>query len=399
MMKGRYLLRNLAVGVAIGASSLNANAVPGFAAGFAAGCATCAGTASGAFAAIQASLTISEQLIGRFINEGIYSTPAPIGFPMLQAQIQASSAKTASSIVGEITRSTKRLRQAMITAASQKVAVQSTVGSVKPTTTTGDSRGGCQSLAYGVVTNLQPRSSLGWGYQYVTTGRFENANGESIGDTVQPPTFVPSDEDGMRAQMANTSTVAAQVANRDFQALRQVAESNRQQSVSVPEILDPSILFNEESKTLSLEPGENGISEDQIADYLIQYLNVDAPTHADALAVSATTPAQQRQAAQSQIHDMEFGLAMKAMDEHIKFRRPRSQATEADIFLANAMGSPVPEVTSHEDFWNNLTHYRQRDSLWLAQTVVDDQYALAQQVQMEAEALSCLLYTSPSPRD
>ncbi|ARM86212.1 hypothetical protein [Marinobacter salarius] len=387
-MRVRHTLCALAVGVAVSSAPTTVQASPGFAAGFAAGCATCAGAASGAFGAINASLTISEQMIGRFLNEGIYATPAPIGFPMLQAQIQASSAKTSSGIVGQIGRTTKSLRSALITATSQKVAVEGTIDSQKPTTLSADSNGGCQSLSYGAVTNIEPRSSLGWGYQYVTTGKFETENGERVGDSVNPPTSVPTDADGMKAQMSSTAVIASQVTNSDFQALKAGAGSAGQSDATVPEILDPSILFNDKSRTLSIEPDEYGISDDQRADYLIQYLNVDAPTHADALATSAVTPAQQNQAAKSQIHDMKFGIAMKAMDDHLKFRRARSQATDADIFLANAMGQSVPDVTSNEDFWHRLTHYRQRDSQWLTQTAVDDEYALAQQVQMEAEALA-----------
>ena len=384
----RFPVRSLAAGIAIAIAPLSGQATPGFAAGFAAGCGVCAGAAGGAFGVIQSALTLSEQAIGRAINEGIYTTPIPVGFPMLQAQIQTSVGKSSSLIVGQIERTTKNLVASMVGSASANVGVEQTVNTKKATNATADAHGGCQSLAYGTVSSLEPRSSLGWGYQYVTTGQFVSDSGELIGDAISPPDSVPTDADGIQAQMMGTAARAAQVANQDFLQLRQLAAQNGNPDATIPEILNPSVLISDEKLTLSIQPDEYGLSDDQRADYLIQYLMVDAPTHGDALAKAATTPAELRQATQAQLDDMEFGMAMKALDDHIRFRRARSQATDVDQFLAEAMGEPVPEVTSNENFWYNLAHYRQRDAIWLSQVAVDDAYALAQQVQMEAEHLA-----------
>jgi len=378
----------------------NANAAAGFAAGYAAGfpagfqaaCETCSAATQGAFSVIRASIMLSEQAIGMTINDGPYYKPIPIGFPMLQTQINASSADSTQRIVSAIEGATRTLSDIITQqpAISQAIEEDQKMPGPQEMTDKLDSQGGCQSLQYGRVLEKIPRSSLGWGYQYVTRGSYQDDDGQNIGNSVSPPSEPPEDSVGVEVMMADVKTRASQVTSQEFNTLQARAQQAGADDLSIGAILDPSFLYATDKRTLEFDGSgdEHGISDDERADYLIQYLTADAPTHADALAASATTPVALNAAVDGQIHNMEFGMAMAALDELIKLRRPRSGATGPDVFLAEAMGEEAPATSSQDEFWYRISHYRQRDLQWMGRTMIDDDYALAQQVQMEAEHLA-----------
>ena len=393
MRKGKL---SLAVGafVALAGGSGMSQASPGYAAGYATGmnvaCNMCAGAAESAFATIRGALMLSEQAIGRAINDGPYYTPVPIGFPALQTQINVSSASATESIVTAITNST----QGLIEIIGQQPAIRKAIEEdikrpdLPELEMHLDSRGGCQSLQYGRVMELNPRSSLGWGYQYVTQGRFEDRSGEGVGNSIEPPASLPTDSEGLTVAITDINTRARQSTNREFEGLRERAEATGAAEPRIADVLDPSILYNADHRTLGLEPDDFGLSDDERADYLIQYLMVDAPTHADALAASAATPAALNAAVDGQIHNMEFSMAMASLDDIIELRRARSGTTGPDAFLAEAMGEEAPEASSQDDFWYRISHYRQQDLQWTGRVLIDSNYATAQQVQMESEHLA-----------
>src|SRR5680860_485618 len=387
----------LSVAVALAATltaiPTGAHAVAGYAAGFKTGfeiaCTTCAGAVESAFGAIRSSIMISEQAIGRALNEGPYYTPIPVGFPALQTQINASSADKTQKIVKAITDSTNAITDTIVQQVSIRKAVEEDLKRPQAPDFQAslDASGGCQSLQYGRVMDFEPRSSLGWGYQYVTKGSFTDENGEGVGSSVAPPTTAPTDRESVARTYFDINTRAKQVAHADFVGLTNRAQDAGVANPVMGKILDPSILYRADSRTLDVEPDEYGMNDDERADYLMQYLMADAPTHADALARTAVTPAGLNAAVDSQIHNMEYSMAMTALDDIIKLRRPRSAATAPDEYLADAMGIAPSEITSTDDFWYRITHYRQRDTQWMSRTMVDENYAV------------CLLYTSPSPRD
>ncbi|OLF81990.1 hypothetical protein AWH63_10650 [Marinobacter sp. C18] len=392
-MRRARLTSAVALAVAVSASPQGAQAAAGYAAGFKTGfelaCSTCAGAVESAFSAIRASITISEQAIGRAINDGPYYTPAPIGFPALQTQINVSSADKTQKILQAITATTNKISDSITEQVAVRKAVQEDQKRQQIPALQGtlDSHGGCQSLQYGRVMDYEPRSSLGWGYQYVTSGKFVDEDGEGVGNSVAPPSASPTDAESVSATISDINTRAKQVTNSEFQGLKERAEAEGIQNPVMGNILDPSILYRSDKRTFSIEPDDHGMTDDERADYLIQYLMADSPTHADTLSRIASTPAALNAAVDSQIHNMEFGMSMAAVDNIIRLRRPRGSAAP-DEFLADAMGIAAPETTSTDDFWHGITHYRQQDTQWMARTMIDDNYALAQQVQMEAEHLA-----------
>ena len=394
MMRKSRLSIAIALTATLSAVPATAHAAAGYAAGFKSGfevaCSTCAGAIESAFGAIRIALTISEQAIGRAINDGPYYTPAPIGFPALQTQINVSSADATQKIVTALTNSTNTITDTII----QQVSVRKAVAEdqarpqIPALHEALDSSGGCQSLQYGRVMDYEPRSSLGWGYQYVTTGSFTSANGQAIGESVGPPTNSPTSVESVAKTITDINTRAKQIANSDFEKLKKRARSAGTANPVVGQLLDPSLLYRGDKRTFSIEPDETGMTEDERADYLIQYLMADAPTHADTLSAIASTPAGLNAAVDGQIHNMEYSMAMTALDDIIRLRRPRSGATQPDEYLASAMGVAPTETTSTDEFWYRISHYRQRDLQWLGRVMLDTNYATAQQVQMEAEHLA-----------
>lgn len=364
----------------------------GYATGFQVGCDTCSTSMETAFSTIRTAINLSEQAIGAAINEGTYMTPAPVGFPMLQSQINGTSADTTHRIVTAIEGATRTLSDTITRQPAIRQAIKEDQRIPGPPEVEEklDAQGGCQSMQYGRVLEKVPRSSLGWGYQYVIRGSYQTEDGESVGESVAPPSEPPEDSEGVEVMLADVNARADQATNRELTTLRSRAVEAGVGNPTIGGILDPSFLYAADKRTLEHDGSKDayGISDDERADYLIQYLTVDAPTHADSLGASASTPAELNAAVDGQIHNMEFAMSMAALDDIIKLRRPRSGTTGPDAFLAEAMGEEAPETSSQDDFWYRITHYRQRDLQWMGRTMVDDDYALAQQVQMEAEHLA-----------
>lgn len=375
--------------VSAGMAPGESNAAVGFAAGYKAGtaftCTICESGINTGFGLVNQSIVASEIAIGGAINDGPFYKPMPLGFPALKTAIDLGFQSISNAITNGFTTTANKLIADIHNAEALRVANEGRIDT-SPIVSAND-EGGCRSLQYGQVMELKPRSSLGWGYQYVTTGKQVAANGEPVGETVSAPT-PPTDAEGMAAMMADTRMRAAQVMNKEFNQLRERARQAGKTDPVIPDILNPAILHHSSYRTFSLKPDSYGISDDERADYLIQYLTADAPTYAEAAAVSASTPAQLQYAVDGEIHNLQFALSMAVLDEQIKLRRPRSTTTDVDAFLAEAMGDEVDETSSYDEFIYRLTHYRQRDPAWITRMVIDHDYALAQQVQMEAEQLA-----------
>lgn len=375
--------------VSVGLIADDSYAAAGFAAGFKAGtavtCTMCeAGTAS-AFQIVNSAIIASEMSIGASINDGVFYKPIPMGFPALKTAIDLSSQSLVNTVESSFTAVSNKLTSDIHAAEALRVANRNRIAA-SPIVSAND-EGGCRSLQYGQILEMEPRSSVGWGYQYVTTGKQVASSGEPVGETVAAPT-PPTDAEGMAVMMTDTRMRAAQVMNKDFNQLRERAEQAGKVDPVIPDILNPAILHHSSYRTFDVEPDSYGMSDDERADYLIQYLTADAPTHAEAIATSASTPAQIQYAVDGEINNLQFALSMAVLDEQIKLRRPRSATTDVDTFLAEAMGDEVDDTSSRDDFFYRLTHYRQRDPAWIGRTVIDHDYALAQQVQMEAEQLA-----------
>lgn len=385
----RKTLLSVSIATALSVASGSATAAAGFSAGFRTGCTVCAGAMDGAFGVIRLSITLSEQVIGRVINDGPYYSPIPIGFPMLQTQINGSMADSTQKITTTITNMTNDLINVMDRVAEEREAISQNIKAGVPAIQeASDARGGCQSLEYGRIVNSKPRSSLGWGYQYVTRGSFESEDGESVGSRVSPPTTEMTDDQAIEVALVDIGGRAKQTMNRDFNALKARSAAAGQPGASTGRILNPSILYSAETRTLDMAPDEYGVSDDERADYLIQYLMADAPTHADALGQLATTPEALARSVDGQIDGMEMTMAMAVLNSEIELRRASMLASGPEAFLAEAMGEGVPETSSKDALWHRISHYRQRDDQWLERVSVDENYALAQQVQMEAEHLA-----------
>lgn len=384
------LLATAIVAASLTWSPSQSEAAAGFSAGYKVGtavtCASCEGAAESAFAMINQALVASEISIGNAINDGPFYKPAPIGFPAVKTALEVSASSLNNVIASSFTALGRDLSAKFHTAEAVRVANKARI-QTSPIVA-GNDEGGCQSLEYGRVLNLKPRSSLGWGYQYVLNGKQASSGDESVGDTITPPAEEVADQDGVIAAMSSPRMNAAQVMNQEFNELQQRSEDAGEADASIPKILSPEILYGSAYRTFDVEPDLYGISDDERADYLIQYLSADAPTYASEIAKSANTPAELQYAVDGEISNIQLSLSMAVLDEQIKLRRPRSSTTGADAFLASAMGEEPDENSSRDDFFYRLTHYRQRDPAWVGRMVIDHDYALAQQVQMEAEQLA-----------
>lgn len=376
----------LALGSAMNPAKAVGSCAPCFKAGFETACLSCSAIAEASLATINSAILTSENAIGMALNEGIFYRPVPLGFPILYSQIASGRELLGGNFTQQVTAFQKEMEVAIKATASIAEAHKADIRS-SSMVAAGD-EGGCRAMEYGALMDQEPRSSLGWGWQYVTRGRFESLDGEPIGDSVGAPNIESEDSDGIQAAIVDTRLRASQVTAKEFQGLKDRAERAGAEDPTIADVLNPSILYSSTPKTFNLEPDSFGVSDDERADYLIQYLTADAPTFADDLQASAITPAQIKASINGQVDNLRFGLSMAVLDELIKLRQPRAGANPADAFLAEAMGETPTDTSSHDEFYYRLTHYRQKDPDWITRTVISDEYALAQQVQMEAEQLA-----------
>lgn len=371
--------------------SNDARAIGGEAAAYALGlktgiaqtCVMCEGAMANAFTAINQSIVVSEQVIGRAINDGIYRTAAPIGFPMLQTVIQTTTATDAANIVGAL--------DAMLVKVGKEVRnlpmhSQQLEEASKAPFVQAQSERGCVSATYGQNAGGPTRSSLGWGWQWLNYGTFANSLNQGGGNgAVEIPPL--TDEQAVAQIAIDGDARARQEINADFQALKERAVAAGQpDDVSIMDILNPAILVSNRYRSLGTEKDEYGMSDDERADFLIQYLSMDAPSYAEGIMKASTTMAGLNTGTELSIGDMSMGSSMAVLDDHIKMRRKQGISYGGESYLANAMGE-AETVNSGESLLYQVTHYRQRDPEWVAQVAVDDRYALSQAVQMEAEHL------------
>lgn len=346
-------------------------------------CATCEQAMGIAFAAINKSIVASEQVIGRAINDGVFRTPSPIGFPMLQTVIQTTTASDAQKIVSaldsSLTKLGKEIRELPMHSKRLEEAQRAPL-------IASQSERGCQQATYGQNAGGDTRSSLGWGWQWLNYGAFGDSLNRGSPDS---PIDIPplSNEQAVAQVVASGGTQAKLEVNADFNALKQKAiNAGQPEDVSIIDILNPAILVSDRYRTLGSQPDDFGLSDDERADYLIQYLSLDKPSYAEGISKASTTVAALNTGTELAIGDMSMGASMAVLDEHIKLRRKQAVSYGGEAYLAAAMGeSETPN--SAEALLYQITHFRQRDPEWVAQIAVDDTYALSQAVQMEAEHL------------
>lgn len=346
-------------------------------------CATCEQAMGLAFSAINKSIVASEQVIGRAINDGIFRTPSPIGFPMLQTVIQTTTASDAQLIVAALDSSLVKLGKEIRELPMHSKRLEE---AQKAPFMESQSERGCVQATYGQNAGGKTRSSLGWGWQWLNYGAFvSDLNAGAPREPVEIPEL--TDEEAVAQVIASSGTRAKLEIHSDFNALKKRAvEAGQPENVSIIDILNPAILVSDRYRSLGTEPDAFGISNDERADYLIQYLSLDKPSYAEGISKAATTVSALNEGTELALGDMSMGASMAVLDEHIQLRRKQAVSYGGEGYLAGAMGeSETPN--SAEALLYQVTHFRQRDPEWIAQVGVNDTYALSQAVQMEAEHL------------
>lgn len=352
---------------------------PCFQSGFQFACATCASATNGAMATINGAIAASETAI--LAATGVVPPNPAVGFPALSDTISGSTGQQTDQLVSALEAFGKSITTQIKSLPAYRAEMENNTKLAQSQFL--GAKQSCAAVNYGIAQGATGESSLGTGFRFLQGASLAANNEDGIGAGIDNSM---SSAEASAALISNISRQAAAHVGSKLRVLR--AQANRP-DVGATELLEPSLLLSQDNLVLSEEADETGLSESEKMDLLIKYLTVDRPSAERFLQSSASTPAALNKAAEESIIAMETSLSMAVLDKMIKGRRKLAGTVGSEDYLREVVANRAPSgAASSDEFTYLTTHYRINDPEWIAQIELNEDYAVKQIAQMEAERLA-----------